>query len=403
MSMRTRPLFVTAISILVCGAIATPAVAASGRATAGHVPTTVAAEPFATTVETLGSTRFQEGYGGQGVSPSGYPVVYVVAGHGAGFLSALRGEAASAGGADYAVAYVPHSWAQLNSLTMRIASQEKTWRQRGIELAKWGADPASSKVTIHLRSYSAAAGRALLAAYGSGWVSVSRQPMTQQVVFLDRYFDHAPWYGGDAIFPNAGNPGVYCTDAFTMLGNAHPNNHWLLTAGHCGTHHPWYTNFNSLYQIGGTGTDYFHGYGGNTATDTQTIGPTNAWGDVWGNSTVVYHPIGKLHPGSGSLITFDGARTGAVFGAEVTNAGPFCLVVQGITDCNLGRADDFSSVICQPGDSGGPVFQRTSSGNNIYAVGTISAGSSDGKTCYYTLIGSIESTTNTHLDTNATG
>src|SRR5436190_23340885 len=105
MSMRTRPLFVAAISILVCGAIATPAVAASGRATAGNVSTTVAAEPFATTVETLGTTRFQDGYGGQGVSPSGRPVVYVVAGHAAGLLSALRGEAARAGAADFTVAY----------------------------------------------------------------------------------------------------------------------------------------------------------------------------------------------------------------------------------------------------------------------------------------------------------
>jgi hypothetical protein len=92
-----------------------------------------------------------------------------------------------------------------------------------------------------------------------------------------------------------------------------------------------------------------------------------------------------------------------MFGVTVESAGPFCRTIQGIDDCNLGEADDPNQVVCQPGDSGGPVFQRTPNDNYIKAVGTISAGSEDGHTCLYTLIGSIQSVTNTHLDTNPYG
>jgi hypothetical protein len=316
----------------------------------------------------------------------------------------VRDEAAHNAGAEYAVAYVPHSWAQLNALTMKIARQEKArWRARGIQLARWGPDAASSKVVIELRSYAAAAGRELLANYRPGWVSVSHKSLNQRMVFMDRYYDYAPFYGGDAIFPNASKPEVYCTDAFTMLGNIHPSNHFLLTAGHCGSRYPWYTNFSSKHVLGNTSTNYFNGFGGRTTTDTQTVGPANAWGTVWGNTTNTYYPYTTLHPARGAGICFDGAVTGLVCNVPVTRAGPFCEPIEGYDDCNLGEAYSSSSVITQPGDSGGPVFQRTSNDNQIKAVGTISAGSPDGHTCDYTLIGSIQTVTNTHLDTNPTG
>lgn len=53
--------------------------------------------------------------------------------------------------------------------------------------------------------------------------------------------------------------------------------------------------------------------------------------------------------------------------------------------------------------SGGPVFQRTSNDNYIKAVGSISAGSTDGHDVLYALIGAMQTVTNTHLDTNPTG
>jgi hypothetical protein len=349
-------------SMLACMALAIPAAGAAPRtpappasAKANAMPRPAAKAPpqtFPDAVAAIGTTKFQDAYGGQETTPSGRLVIYVVAAHGASLVSAIHSEAAHSAGSEYSVAYVPHSWAQLNALTTTIAQQEPRWRAAGIQLARWGPDAASSKVTIDLRAYTATAAGELLHNYGSEWVSVSHESLNLNVVFEDRYYDYAPFYGGDAIFPNASNPQVYCTDAFTMLGNNNPSNHWLLTAGHCGIQHPWYTNFYSKYSFASTSTDYFHGFGGSTATDVQTMGPVNAWGDVWGNSTTIYYPYTTFQPGNGQLITFDGARTGAVFGATVTASGPFCLTVQGIDDCNLGQAQS-SNVICQPGDSGG--------------------------------------------------
>ncbi len=414
--LRRVRLSLLALSLLAFAAITTPVASASTQSPRGHTPSPSTtgktiptprgkppAIPFETRIETLGTTQFQSAYGGLGSSSSGSPVIYVVAAHGAAFLSAVRDEATRNAEAKYAVSYVPHSWAQLNALTMKIAGEEKArWRQRGIQLARWGPDAASSKVVIELQSYTAVAERELLSSYGPAWVSVSHKSLKQSVVFMDRYFDRAPFFGGDAIFPNAGNPQVYCTSAFTMLGNNHPSNHYALTAGHCGSRHPWRTNFHSLHPLGNTSRNYFHGFGGSTATDIQTVGPANLWGQVWGNSTTVYFPYTTLHPTATTPITFDGARTGTVFGVSVVIAGPFCRIIGGLDVCNLGEGFSSRHTVCQPGDSGGPVFQRTNS-NFIKAVGTITAASSDGRTCLYTLIGAIQSVTNTHLDTNPNG
>ena len=140
--------------------------------------------PVAAKVEKLGTTKFQSAYGGQDRSPSGRLVIYVVAAQGDAFLPAVRDEAARSPQADYNVAYVPHSWAQLNALTIQIARDRARWRERGIELARWGPDAASSKVVITLRSYTAAAERELLAGYGPDWVSVSPTSRKQRHVFM---------------------------------------------------------------------------------------------------------------------------------------------------------------------------------------------------------------------------
>ncbi len=363
---------------------------------------------FSTTVATLGATaKFQSGYGGQiNSATGGVAVLYVVRGHEARLLAAVRGRAAADPG--YRVVYVPHTWAQLETLTTKIARQVPRWRARGIELAKWGPDPAASKVVIWLRAYSAAAAQQLRNAYGADLVSVSHTPMTQPAESAaNKYYDTPPFFGGDRIFayPSSGGT-LECTDGFVMLGNAHPANHWVLTAGHCGRQ-TWLTNWTVGYTLGSTSTDYLAGAGGNTAIDVQTIG-ANAWGEVWGD-TGTYDPFTIFVPPPRQYVCFDGADpkpdspSGLECGVEVTDQGPFCLITtDGLTHCQLGEAYDGSRDVCLAGDSGGPVFQRQSSGNNVEAVGIITA-DSGGHTCYYTLITAIMSTTNTHLDTNPSG
>jgi hypothetical protein len=95
----------------------------------------------------------------------------------------------------------------------------------------------------------------------------------------------------------------------------------------------------------------------------------------------------------------------------VTNAGPFCVGADQTADkhkyCGLGEAKSTNgTTICQPGDSGGPVFQRTTVSGAVKAVGTISLASSP-TDCIYTLLsypgGGSLTTSNTHLDLNSTG
>lgn len=372
----------------------------------GHLAT-----PFSTRVSTLADmTKFQSGFGGQTNSPDGgLAVLYVVRGHEAGLLAAVRGDAGAAD-TGYRVVYVPHSWAQIQSLTATIASQVPRWRARGVELAKWGPNPAASKVVIWLRSYSPAAARQLQTAYGADWVSVSHTPMTERIESAsNKYYDRPPFFGGDRIFayPSSGGT-VECTDGFTMLGNANPANHWAITSGHC-ARNTWLTNWTSFYTLGSTSTDYLNGRGGNTNIDVQTIGPVNAVGQVWGD-TSTYIPYTILYPAQFDNICIDGAdpKPGSPSGLQcnvgVAAPGPYCLTTSdGLTHCSVAEAYDPNRQICLGGDSGGPAFQRNASGNLVKAVGIITADGENGHDCWYTQIGPIETTTNTHLDLNPGG
>jgi hypothetical protein len=402
-----------------------------------------AAHPPATlqdTVQSLGATTYQDAYAGMSVSsptpetavPS-HITIYVVARHAAPFLDAVRGTVArsartSAGApTSYSIVDVAHTWSQLNALTLTIARQHQTWQDRGIKLGMWGmGNPASNKVTINLESYTPAAARALYAAYGAAWISVSTKPWDttmyagQSPRHLDaspqaspnqgKFQDSSPFFGGDFIFNN--NTNAACTDGFVMLGAIHPANHWLMTAGHCGNQQ-WFTNLGTPNPFANTATNYYSYFGGSTLYDVQTIGLTagnSAQGVLWGTGFDTYYPYTTLTPGTDQLVTFNGAISGEVHDIPVTTQGPVCenfVLTSGggsIQACGLGIAGSSSGpVICQQADSGGPVYQRTSSGNKVQAVGLIVSSNEDGNICAYTLLNSIMGPTNTRLDTNTAG
>ena len=377
-------------------------------AAAGAAHATTPGVNFSATVEQL-ADRFPDAFGGvrttAGSGETAAPTaatVYVVAAHAAPFLAALRSASPLS---SYEVVDVRHPFAQLTSVMNQIAAADSRWQAQGVRLARYGPDVAINKVQVSLSVYTPAAAKALTDAYGSDLVSVSTTPDTRIYTPLsDRYTDSPPFFGGDRI----DSPLTRCTGGWITLGNVHPANHWLLTAGHCESG-PWATNGQF---IGSTSTDYMNGYGGSTSIDIETIGPVNAWGDVWGNGSNVYIPTGApLHPAAQQLITFDGSVSGMITGNTVTKAGPFCLSDKQTADkhqyCGLGEAvNPNGTQICTHGDSGGPVFQRTTNSNFVRAVGTISlaSGSTD---CLYTLLaysgGGSLTTSNTHLDENSTG
>jgi hypothetical protein len=420
---------VTIVSATVLSALgATAATAGSQAAPLSKRPPVTATPPPLTlqdVVQNLGATTYRDAYGGMTVSrttqetavPS-HITIYVVAAasDATRFLSAIRKAAATPGGraTSYSIVDVRHSFAQLYALTLKMARQRDTWRDRSINLEMWGPDPTTNKVAVSLESYSSAAARSLYASYGTSWMSVSTRSLNmnlQQVgstpqfsVNQGRFQDSTPFYGGDFIENAGDNAG--CTDGFVMTGATHPDNRWLMTDGHCGSR-TWYTNLTHFYVLGATSTNYFHGYGGNTDYDVQTIGLTGgftAWGDVWGNNYTVYNPYTTLTPGKGQGITFDGAITGEVHDIGVTTAGPECLSTNGGTICGVGVAGSTTGkVICQDGDSGGPVYERTSTAGEVQAVGLITASNSAENVCIYTLLNSITGPTDTRLDTNPAG
>jgi hypothetical protein len=427
-----RRFALTAVTIVsatvLCAMGATAATAGSQAAPLSKRPPVTATPPPLTlqdVVQNLGATAYRDAYGGMTVSrttqetavPS-HITIYVVAAasDATQFLSAIRKAAATAGGraTSYSIIDVRHSFAQLYALTLKMARQRDTWRDRSINLQMWGPDPATNKVAVSLESYSSAAARSLYASYGTSWMSVSTTSLNMNLQQLGstpqfsvnqgRFQDSSPFYGGDFIENAGDNAG--CTDGFVMTGATHPDNRWLMTDGHCGSR-TWYTNLTHFYVLGATSTNYFHGYGGNTDYDVQTIGLTGgftAWGDVWGNNYTVYNPYTTLTPGKGQGITFDGAITGEVHDIGVTTAGPECLSTNGGTICGVGVAGSTSGkVICQDGDSGGPVYERTSTAGEVQAVGLITASNSAKNVCIYTLLNSITGPTDTRLDTNPAG
>jgi hypothetical protein len=430
-----RRFALTAITIVSATVLATLGVAGASAATAGgraaplskSHPATATPPPLTLqdVVQNLGATTFRDAYGGMTVSPTrdetavpSHITIYVVAKatNAAQFLSAIRKAAATAGGraTSYSIVDVRHSFAQLYALTLKMAQQRDAWLRRGVNLQMWGPDPSTNKVAISLKSYSRAADQSLSASYGTSWMSVSTRSSNmdlQQVgstpqfsVNQGRFQDSTPFYGGDFIENAGDNAG--CTDGFVMTGATHPDNRWLMTDGHCESR-TWYTNLTHFYVLGATSTNYFHGYGGNTDYDVQTIGLTGgftAWGDVWGDDYTVYNPYTTLTPGVGQGITFDGAITGEEHDIGVTTAGPVCLSTNGGTVCGVGVAGSTSGrKICQDGDSGGPVYERTSKAGEVQAVGLITASNDAENVCIYTLLNAITGPTDTRLDTNPAG
>lgn len=125
---------------------------------------------------------------------------------------------------------------------------------------------------------------------------------------------------------------------------------------------------------------------------------------MWGNDYTTYNPYTTLTPGVDQLITFDGAISGEVHDIPVTNTGPFCYIISNLYYCGLGEAGSASGpVICQNSDSGGPVYQRTSTAGEVQAVGLIDISNDAENVCAYVLLNSSMGPTDTTLDTNEGG
>jgi hypothetical protein len=218
--------------------------------------------------------------------------------------------------------------------------------------------------------------------------------------------DTPPFFGGD-LMENT-TYGEDCTGGFNTTGN-NSGRDFMIGSGHCGSG-TWVT---SAATVGKTSTNYLTTASGN---DFQTIATSGGGGGyVWTGPNAA-PVVGALIPAVGGTIAFDGAVTGEVRYNEVTDVN---ITVPNIHDGLLGitytltnqiEAENPSESvqICTDGDSGGPVISHTGT-SDVNAIGTISAYfSADvggqpqnwGSECLATMIGHIESVTNTTLMTS---
>jgi hypothetical protein len=132
-----------------------------------HLPSVVAR---------LGETEYPEAYGGLTALLSARKAItmtiYVVAARAGPFLAAVREQSTRSPDTQYAIVHVPHTWAELHALALRVEDAKGRWRARGVHLGTAGPDAPASKVIITLANYHPAAVDALTAAYGDDWISV---------------------------------------------------------------------------------------------------------------------------------------------------------------------------------------------------------------------------------------
>jgi streptogrisin B len=213
----------------------------------------------------------------------------------------------------------------------------------GVGGIAWYVDTASNRVVVTAdRSVSAAELATIKRGAGAGAGAIQIKHATG--VF-------APLVSpGDAIYGG----GYRCSLGFNVVQGS---TYYFLTAGHCGkVAKTWYTN----------------------ASHTTLIGPTIDWSFPGNDYALVrYNNLSLSHPGGftaanafvGESVTRDGSTTG-VHAGTVTALNVTVRYVGGGTVRGMIQ----TNVCAEPGDSGGPLYDRTR------ALGLTSGGSGNCRT-----------------------
>lgn len=163
--------------------------------------------------------------------------------------------------------------------------------------------------------------------------------------------------------------GGMCGDSFTYTGNV-SGNKYNYTAQHCnGSINSAVSN--GSYVLGYISTQYA---GSPNYADLESFSCGQCNAHVWYNTTGGYHNVhGDCVSGcyGGNLVTTDGIKSGELPDWTTQFSGPGCFTINGAYRCGLEEAYNANSNV-QSGDSGSPVYQRTSN-NNVWAAGEMIA------------------------------
>lgn len=311
--------------------------------------------------------------------------------------SALTNALGASASGTYTVQVVPRSADNLLALTQQIANDQPTLSNQGIQLVDWGSNPVDDKVDVTVLGDVVTAQVALDQRYGVGMTSVTPS-LYAGLPQLDanRYSQPAAYKEGSRIFFRYdATHEILCTSGFEFRGR---RGVYGVTAGHCATNGQGVMIDDSQagrQTFSNISTNYFRRDGDFATYDCQLFCDAAVWDGPKGAANPGFHKVLGWCDcnGANQKVTVDGATTGEVPDLKVQKFSNGCATFGDgaggkVTDCHLYRVSTADgSVACDRGDSGGPVYQRTSS-DSVYLTGVIagSGGSflSPNSTCYYT-------------------
>ncbi|MGW4109734.1 hypothetical protein ACWEFJ_02535 [Actinosynnema sp. NPDC004786] len=255
-------------------------------------------------------------------------------------------------------------------------------------LASYGIDPATNRVTVGVTELTAEVESAVRTEFGD---AVSLHVEKRLKGMSGRFNDSSPFYGGIRY----GNVDGACTYGFSVT-NAH-GTRYALTAGHCGQVG---TTYAAMTSSGGTrnrgvgytnfGTMQFRRFGGG-GLDGGLIGGVDYGGRMWAHGNLLddgdysLAVRGTSYSCQGCRVIFNGSFSGLQTGF-LNGPGERCYSYENFNgEINCGQqmvTPTASGSLCQPGDSGGPVFAHDGQGG-VIAVGIIAGGDAYGN-CTYT-------------------
>ncbi len=374
-------------------------------------PETSPLEPLAGRIGSLGETSYPAVYAGVRID-SGALDVYVTSGDDSALLAAIG--AVNTAHLPYTVIQVPRSYGAQLATSQWIAQDQKTLNSQGIVPEWWGPDPASDAIQVAFQQPTssqlttlqntigqlrrgtlgrrAAAVPAGIPATAGNYQDLAADAMNAEAPSADDivaygsaltpgvasngFGDTKPFFGADKIWYTLDNNG-YCTTNFSFNGASNGSNHFVVTAAHCSgeaTGRDQYTcattvshspNGDCNYDVGTVGRVLY------SDDDFETILSSNL-GGVWNDSTNDSWSVNGFVIGEvGDALTVDGATDGATYGIKVeVGGGASCATYANHTVCHA-LVLESGHAICPRGDSGGPILERESGSNNIYAAGII--------------------------------
>ena len=281
--------------------------------------------------------------------------------------------------------------ANLLRITNDIATDLARLHALGVFPVQWGPSLNGQDVAVVLRRYSASAAAIVDATLGRDvrviktvgteqWIPSSAPaaspdtPAASPDTVASRNADTYPYYGADPIW-QSGQVIPGSADGFNYYGN-NTDKDFMLTAGHCvGSSGEVYTNLSNHMGIGGVATNYYTPSGSHNDFASILNGDDEydgfADGIIWNggpDSTTYDTVIGPVSPQTGD-VTHDGATTGEVSGVTITGYNQDIPYPNGDIITHVTTDQKPGYTVCQPGDSGSPVFQRTSTEGLVNIAG----------------------------------